>query len=333
VRKTDGSLCREASSVRCHQCFPDLSPEYFFVREMWMKKHLEAVDLFTAPSRFMIEHYRKWGLDAARIRHIPNGQADYSAGMPMQPQRRGRKNRFGFFGQFVDNKGVHVILDAVEHLRASGFTDFAIELNGDNLRYASEDRRKQFESFMSREAERPHHERNVILNGPYQVDNLSSRMANVDWCIVPSTWWEVFGLVVSEAWMFKRPVIASNVGGLRERITDGVDGLLFNPGDGRSLAEAMRRACNEEGLWKRLTRGIKPPLSRAEMTERFCRLYAEPRAAAQGVAMYAPPLAPNTDATTLSPSDDRPRTLGARAIELLQAQAGRTGVIERWLGR
>ena len=272
VRKSDRSLCSEASSVRCHQCFPDLSPEFFFMRELWMKKHFEAVDAFTTPSRFMIDHYTKWGIEAGRIHHIPNGQADYSFGVALD-QERPVRNRFGFFGQFVDSKGVHVILEAVEHLRASGFTDFVVELNGDNLRYASEDRRTQIEAFLQQEAQRPYDEQNVVMNGSYRVDDLASRMTRIDWCIVPSVWWEAFGLVISEAWMFKRPVIASNVGGMKERITDGVDGLYFNLGDARSLAEVMRRACTEEGLWEKLTRGIKPPQTREHMTEMYHRLY------------------------------------------------------------
>ena len=140
VRRTDQSLCRKASGVRCHQCFPDRSPEHFFMREMWTKRHFDAVDLFTTPSRFMIEHYVDWGIDRSRIRHVTNGQRDYSMGSHASPPPA-RRNRFGFFGQLVDNKGVHVILKAVDLLRAEGFTDFVVEINGDNLRYASEQRR------------------------------------------------------------------------------------------------------------------------------------------------------------------------------------------------
>ena len=274
VRRTDRSLCAEASGVRCHQCFPDLSPEFFFMREMWMKKHLEAVDAFTAPSRFMIDHYVGWGMAPARIRHVPNGQIDYSGGVIPAEERRTR-NRFGFFGQMVDNKGVHVLLEAVAHLRASGLEDFVVEINGDNLRYASEPRRNEIEGFLAREAERPPHQRNVIMNGSYHVNQLASRLQRVDWCIVPSVWWEIFGLVISEAWMFKRPIIASNVGGMKERITDGMDGLHFNLGDSRSLADVMRRACTETGLWQKLVSGIKPPMSRETMTDMFCRIYYE----------------------------------------------------------
>jgi glycosyltransferase involved in cell wall biosynthesis len=275
VRRTDGSLCTEATAVRCHQCFPDHPPEFFFLREMWFKRHFDVVDVFTTPSRFMIEHYVKWGIDPGRIRCIPNGQADYSGGASPAVEKRPR-NRFGFFGQLLDCKGVHILLEAVELLRADGFVDFVVEINGDNIRFASESRRKQIESFLEREAERPAHLRNVIMNGGYQVGQLAGRMARIDWCIVPSVWREAFGLVISEAWMFKRPVIASNVGAMKERIADGVDGLHFEVGDPRSLAATMRRACTEEGLWEDLTRKIRTPGSREAMVNGFYQSYLEP---------------------------------------------------------
>jgi glycosyltransferase involved in cell wall biosynthesis len=98
-------------------------------------------------------------------------------------------------------------------------------------------------------------------------------MARVDWCIVPSVWWETFALVISEAWMFRRPVIASNVGAPGERVRHEVDGLLFPVGDARALARTMRRACSEEGLWERLVEGIEAPAGREAMVEGFWGVY------------------------------------------------------------
>jgi glycosyltransferase involved in cell wall biosynthesis len=114
----------------------------------------------------------------------------------------------------------------------------------------------------------------VVFNGSYHHDQLAGRMARVDWVVVPSIWWEIFCLVVSEAWSFGRPVIASDVGGLAERVTHDADGLLFELGDARALAETMRRACAEAGLWDRLAAGIKPTPGRAEMVEGFLAVYA-----------------------------------------------------------
>jgi glycosyltransferase involved in cell wall biosynthesis len=274
LRPFDNSLCSRASPVRCHQCFPDRQPESFFVRDMWFKKHLSVVDAFTVPSRFMIERYASWGLDATRITHVTNGQPDYSQGRAIQTQRT-KRNRFGFFGQFVDNKGVWLLLQAVQQLRGDGFKDFVVELNGDNLKFASEQRRTEIESFLKTEAALPIGDRIVFLNGSYSVDQLAQRMSRVDWCIVPSVWWEIFGLVISEAWMFKRPVIASNVGGPRERISHEKDGLLFDVGDSASLAQTIRRACTEKGLWERLAKGISAPTSQALMVDGFLSVYKE----------------------------------------------------------
>lgn len=282
VRKTDRTLCREASQVRCHQCFPERSPEQFLMRRMWFQQHLSHVDVFTCPSRFMIGHYTAWGIGTERIRHVTNGQRSYAT--PAQaPAKRGRprdgsgaaRNRFGFFGQMIDAKGVHVILRAVALLRGQGFTDFAVEINGENLRYASEGIRREIEDFLAAEAALPQAERLVSYNGGYHVGDLGQRMAAVDWVVVPSTWWEIFCLVISEAWMFGRPVICSNVGGPAERVRDGVDGLHFAVGDARALAAAMHRAATEPGLWGRLAGNLPAAPGREMMVEGFMAAYTD----------------------------------------------------------
>lgn len=272
VRTTDNSLCAQASAVRCHQCFPEHAPETFFVRKQWFSEHLRAVDVFTVPSRFMIKTYADWGIARERIRHVSNGQRNYSAGTIAEDPREHR-NRFGFFGQLVDGKGVAVLLRAAGLLRAQGFTDFVVEVNGDNLRYATEAGRAEFEGFRAAETERPVEQRNIVFSGAYQVDRLPRLMSRIDWVVVPSVWWEVFGLVISEAWMFRRPVIASDVGGMAERVAHEVGGLLFPMGDARALAATMHRACTEPGLWDRLVAGLPQPPTRETMVTAFADVY------------------------------------------------------------
>jgi len=273
LRVHDNALCTRASPARCHQCFPSRGPEQFFLREQWVKRHFEAVDVFTAPSKFMIDHYVTWGLDRARVHHIANGQPDYAAGEALPPKPPGPRNRFGFFGQLVDNKGVWLLLEAAAHLRAEGFDDFFIEINGENLRFASEARRVAIEAFRQAEAALPTEQRRVHFNGGYEVNQLAARMARVDWVIVPSVWWETYCLVISEAWMFGRPVIAANIGAMRERITDGTDGLLFGAGDPRALAATIKRAATETGLCERLAAGIAPSAGADAMVEAMAEIY------------------------------------------------------------
>lgn len=272
VRKTDGALCDKASQVRCHQCLPQRSPEEFFLREHWMKAHLAVVDLFTVPSRFMIQKFADWGLEAAKFRHVPNG---LELPAPVRETAPARRNRFGFFGQLIDAKGIHVLLEAVTILRAEGFSDFSLEINGENMHFASPQRRQEMEAFFAKEAAKPLEAQHVRFNGGYHHSQLAARMARVDWVVVPSTWWEIFCLVISEAWACGRPVIASNKGGPAERIADGETGLLFELGDARALAETMRRAATEPKLWDKMHRAITPPPGRAEMAAQYLDIYTD----------------------------------------------------------
>jgi glycosyltransferase involved in cell wall biosynthesis len=222
----------------------------------------------------MIDRYVAWGLPREKMVHVTNGQPDYSAGTkPLDGPKPKSRNRFGFFGQLVDNKGVWVILEAVQKLRAEGFTDFTVEINGDNLKYASEYRRNQFEAFIGAEKQLPPDQRVVTYNGGYSVDQLGQRMSRIDWCLVPSVWWEIFGLVISEAWMFNKPIIASNVGGPSERISHEIDGLLFNVADSNSLAQSIKRACTDVKLWESLVAGIKRPPTEKYMANEYSKVY------------------------------------------------------------
>lgn len=273
VRRTDRTLCDRASNVRCHQCFPERAPEMFLARRLWMQSHLRHVDLFTVPSAFMAGPFIEWGIPAERILHVPNGtgsNTDLVAPLPASP---GPKNRFGFFGQFVLNKGLQVILDAIALLRGEGFSDFRVELNGDNLIYAPPWLQQRLEDALATEAALPPEKQILSSNGSYQMPDLATRMARIDWCLVPSVWREAFGLVVSEAFLYGRPVICSDQGGPAERVRHEVDGLQVRLGDARALAETMRRCATEDGLWERLHANVRPPGTRETMAQHFREAY------------------------------------------------------------
>jgi glycosyltransferase involved in cell wall biosynthesis len=271
VRLTDGSLCSQPSPVRCHQCLPHYSPDFFVMRKMWFLRHLKVADCYACASRFQVAHHVDWGLDPAKIFVVPNGEA--TKAHTVSTAADGPKNRFGFFGQFVDAKGVHIILRAVSILRARGFTDFKVELNGDNNRFATEPIREEINNFLAAESHRPYEEQLVTNNGAYHVEQIEPRMLRIDWSLVPSIWWETFGLVISEAWMFRRPVICSDVGGMAERIQHEINGLHFRVADARSLADAMYRASTEPGLWKKLSMAAPQPPSRADVVKGYRKLY------------------------------------------------------------
>jgi glycogen synthase len=66
---------------------------------------------------------------------------------------------------------------------------------------------------------------------------------------------EGMGRVIVEALLRGRPVLGSAVGGIRDLVRDGENGLLFEP-DG--LADALRRALGDPALLERLAAGTRP---------------------------------------------------------------------------
>jgi glycosyltransferase involved in cell wall biosynthesis len=102
----------------------------------------------------------------------------------------------------------------------------------------------------------------VCLVGAYGQDEVARLMANVDWVVVPSIWWENSPLVIQEAFQHGRPVICSDIGGMAEKVEAGTNGLHFRAGDATHLAETLTRAATTPGLWEHLHAGIRgvPPM-------------------------------------------------------------------------
>ncbi len=84
---------------------------------------------------------------------------------------------------------------------------------------------------------------------------LSRRYAESDVLVFPVTWDEPWGLVPLEAMAVGTPVIATGTGGSAEYLADGVNSLLFEPGDAGALAGAVRSLAEDEGLRDRIRTG------------------------------------------------------------------------------
>ncbi|NJO50341.1 MAG: glycosyltransferase family 4 protein [Leptolyngbyaceae cyanobacterium RM2_2_4] len=75
---------------------------------------------------------------------------------------------------------------------------------------------------------------------------------------VPSQWLETGPVVVLEAHAHGLPVVGSDLGGIAEKVTHGVDGLLVAAGDPAAWAEAFARLALDEDYLNQLRAGIRP---------------------------------------------------------------------------
>ena len=238
--------CLEESPRRCNECFPEISPQDFFMRKRFIQSQFQLVDLFVAPSRFLRDRYVHWGLPRDRILVEENGHLrgakSYGAAV------EGKPNRLGFFGQLSHPKGILVLLEAMKLLGAD--TDAHLIIHGENLELQPEQFQERFGALLQAAGDR------VTFAGRYERADLPALMNATDWVIVPSIWWENSPLVIQEAFLHGRPVICSDIGAMAEKVTDGVNGLHFKANDPNSLRGVITRAVEDRSLWSELQGGI-----------------------------------------------------------------------------
>jgi glycosyltransferase involved in cell wall biosynthesis len=90
----------------------------------------------------------------------------------------------------------------------------------------------------------------VIFTGGVSNEDLPKCYACADMLVLPSTSTECFGLVLTEAMACGKPVIASNLPGVRTVVDHNVNGLLVQPGDVKDLSEKIDYLLNNDEVCK-----------------------------------------------------------------------------------
>jgi glycosyltransferase involved in cell wall biosynthesis len=252
--KTNGHLCHQYSPRECHLCFPDRSPEDFFLRERYIKSFFNLVDVFISPSEFLRDRYVAWGIPEDRIVVIENGLPPGER-VPPRALREGEiRGRFAYFGQINPFKGVDIVIEAFARLPKKIRKQVSLDIFGSGLDQQTEQFRNKVQSLLDENS------KYVRYHGPYEPEEMGRLMADVDWAVMGSIWWENSPLVIQEAFKYGRPVICPDIGGMAEKVRDLTTGLHFRARDPVSLAEVVERAVTEEGLYDRVS-GALPPYS------------------------------------------------------------------------
>jgi rhamnosyltransferase len=87
--------------------------------------------------------------------------------------------------------------------------------------------------------------------GAFDRSELKDILAGLDVVVVPSVWWETYGITMREAMLAGVPVLATDLGAMQEALKPtGLD-LLFRPGDADDLAGKLRALIENEELYRR----------------------------------------------------------------------------------
>ena len=266
--KTNGRLCSRESYDDCRLCFPQYSVQDFWRRKDFIQSHFAYVDQFVSPSEFLRQRYIAWGIPADKIVVIENGQDDVQ---PLQPRPLAEgetRNRFGYFGQINPFKGLDVLLRALTQMRKSERKQIVLEVHGANLETQSGEFRDKIKEL----ADPLIKEGVVQWVGPYQPHEIASRMANIDWMVVPSVWWENSPMVIQEAFLHGRPLLVSDIGGMAEKVRHGVDGEQVSVGNATAWASTFLRCAQMTDAWDARRQAIECPSAHDQIAKRHLEI-------------------------------------------------------------
>ncbi len=262
--KLGGIHCARCATVRVgsglvRAIHPVLAP-LFQWRDSVVRRAALGIGYFVSPSQFLREQYLAVGFPAERFLVLENGID--GARVRNYAARPAGTNalRVIYLGSLAWQKGVHVLVEAMRGLSPERIC----------LRvYGSP---KTFPEYAAR-LEALADPANTVFEGAIPNTQVGQVLAETDVLAVPSLWYENSPVVIQEAYAAGVPVVASRLGALVEKVHEGVDGELVQPGDVAAWRAMLQRLIDSPSELARLRSNVRAPLSLDEHIEKLDDIY------------------------------------------------------------
>lgn len=188
------------------------------------------INHFITVSDFQREQIINMGFDPARLSTVHN-----FLDIKEFPYQQKDGDYVLYYGRIEKVKGLEVLLKSLDFLP----NEIKIVIVGDG----------EFKTEMVEKIEDINRvEERVIYLGFLRGEALRDVINNSKFVVVPSIWYETFGLTVIESMAYGKPVIGSKLGGITEIIADGIDGYLVEPNNAKALAEKIESLYSDDHL-------------------------------------------------------------------------------------
>jgi glycosyltransferase involved in cell wall biosynthesis len=231
----DGHLCQDCVGKTVpwpgvvHSCYHDSSLHTAVVASMlavhrvmgtWNSK----VDVYLVATDFYRRKFIEGGLPSDKLVVKPH----FISPDPGVRRDTGTGRDALFIGRLDPEKGVRTMMTAWKSLK-----DIPLDIRGSG----------QLEGEVRDVIQQEGLAGSVKVIGRLSREELTAKIQSSSFLVWPSEgFYETFGYVAVESFSCGVPVIASRIGVPGEIVTDGVTGLLFNPGDSLDLAAKVRWA-------------------------------------------------------------------------------------------
>ena len=177
------------------------------------------VDYFIAPSNFLKNKFIEYGYPKSKIVFIRN----FLSPFPEYCKVSEYKSYVLFFGIIEKWKGIYTLIKAFEKMEQLNLKIIGSGSESNNLlNYIKKNNIN-----------------NISLLGYKKWDELKVLISRSSFVVFPSEWYENCPYGIMESMSLGKPIIGSNIGGIKELINDGITGFLFKMGSKEDLKEKI----------------------------------------------------------------------------------------------
>lgn len=250
---SNGKLCEKCMGGSFYHCTTNKCKKNSFLASAlatfeayyYHKKNTyNLVDYYLCPSAFLLKKFKEFGFDKAKffesnlcydISTIDNFIKNRQPGISQKKEKY-----ILYVGRLEKIKGIYTLIEAIKNtevvlkIAGSGNEDQHLK----NLVQSQEIKNIEFLGFKTKP------EIFELIYGAY-------------FGVCPSEWYENFPYSIAEMFLFSRPVIGSDIGGIPELIRDSLTGLLFEPGNPKALKEKIVKLWNDKDLVNELGKNAR----------------------------------------------------------------------------
>lgn len=232
----DGRICEDCLGkpfgwpAVIHQCYRGSRVGSAAVSAMasvhhWLGTWTERVNAYICLTEFARQKFIQGGVPANKLFVKPNFVYPQLQSLKVDSPSLGCEPYALYVGRLYQEKGINTLLTAWKNLDIT----LKLKIVGEGpLTQQVIDESQPISG--------------IELLGKQPFEKVCQLIANAQFLIVPSEWYETFGLVVIESFSAGTPVLASKIGALAELINPGQNGLQFRPGDAEDLAAKIKWA-------------------------------------------------------------------------------------------
>jgi phosphatidyl-myo-inositol alpha-mannosyltransferase len=213
----------------------------FWTEKVVLRRSDQIITVSEALADYVARHY---GVRGDRVTVVRNGVP--SSALPATMARAGAVRTIAVVALFRPRKGLHVLLDALLLLVRAGHRV--------KLRVVGEFSDAAYEARIADQIHGSGLSDVVDLLG--FTSNPSSEYAGCDLVVVPSLYGEGIPMTMLEAMSAARPIVASDIDGIREVLAGGA-GILVPSGNPQALADAIAQILRDQALAKSLSEAAR----------------------------------------------------------------------------